>query len=612
MKRSVLFTAASLLIGAALPAQTAPQRQVFAATSSPSDAVAVIRANALLDEWIRNDELVLRSAQPDRKLPGRIHEYFAQVHRGVPVLGAGLARQSAGDMPVSVFGTTFADIDIDTDPSLDAEAALVRMEAFAGAARATTEPAELVIVPTMPGELVLAWSAPLRDYRTWFVDAHHGEPVRRIDHRFTEAAVGSGLGITGALRKVSAWSTEGRYEAWDRLRPAEIVTLDASVESAESIDFSRPSPEWPSIVASDDDNEWATPGVVDGHANLGLTYDYLFRNHDWRGLDGRDGRIFSLVNLGFLNAFFAPAPYGPQGTGILGFGETPDGVPLVPLDVAAHEFMHGVTYSALTERTGLQLLGEQTVILGPSTIRVRDQVIRCGDVHIFSEDSSGPNEVGPYLCYDDDGNRTSSRDGRFGLFLAHGGAINEAYSDIIGTAVEFSAHSPGTGALRADYLNGEDAGVILRRMDRPRSVLIEDVSLPFPDAMGQEFRFVLALQPDGRMVTYTAFGMTGNRAFSLETDGYRGEHWNSTILSHAFYLAVEGGQHSGGQTVDGVGGANRDQIERAFFRGLVDLAPATVTFPVMGSMVRQAAMDLHGAGSAAFTAIDQALTAVGL
>ena len=32
----------------------------------------------------------------------------------------------------------------------------------------------------------------------------------------------------------------------------------------------------------------------------------------------------------------------------------------------------------------------------------------------------------------------------------------------------------------------------------------------------------------------------------------------------------------------------------------------------MGVLIRQAAVDLHGAGSAAHTAVDQALTAVGL
>ena len=611
----MLFTAVSLLLGAALPAQTAPERQVVAATSSPSDSVAVIRANALLEELVRADEVVRVSAQPDRSLPGRVHEYFAQVHRGVPVRGAGLARQSADGVPVSVFGTTFADIDIDTDPGLDAEAALARMEALTGAARATTEPAELVIVPTMLGELVLAWSAPLQDIRTWFLDAHRGELVHRIDHFFTEAAVGSGTGITGELRKMSTWSTEeGRYEARDHLRPAEIVTMDAGGDPLKLVEvvFSLREEVWLPLVASDDDNAWANPGVVDGHANLGVTYDYLFKNRNWRGFDGHDGRIYSLVNMGFFNALFVSAPFGPEETGFVGFGDTPDNIPLVPLDIVAHELMHGVTFSALNDRTGQGLHGE-SMISGPSTIRVGDDVIRCGDSHEFG-DGFPEGTVGTYLCFDEDGNRTTSRSGRFGLFLHDSGAINEAYSDIIGTAVEFWAHAPGEGPLRADYLSGEDAGVTMRRIDRPGSLPISEAHA-YPDAVGQEFRFVAAevtWSGGGRLVEYTRFGMKDDQWFNLGSDGYTGVHWNSTILSHAYYLAIEGGQHSSGQTVEGVGVANRGQIEEAFFRGMVDLAPAGVTFPTMGRLIRQAAMDLHGAGSAPFTAIDQGLTAVGL
>lgn len=610
LRETACLAAVSLLTGTASLAQPPPERQFFAATSSPADAVDVIRANALIDDLVRDDELVRVSVRADRTLPGRLHEYFTQVHRGVPVHGAGLARQSAGGVPVSVFGTTFAGIDIDTEPSLDAEAALDRMEALAGAARATSEPAELVIVPTMLGDLVLAWRATMRDFHTYFVDAHTGEPVHRFDHVFAESEVGSGLGITGALQKVSAWSSEGRYEAWDRLRPAEIVTIDAEGDPTRLLDAFLPSPAWESAVASDDDNEWTSPGVVDGHANVGFTYDYLFNSQNWRGMDGRDGRIFSVVNLDFFNALYLSPPFGPQGGGLLAFGATDEDVPLVPLDVAAHELMHGVTYSALTERTGQWLEGAHTAIPGPSRIRVADEVIRCGDSHTFPARPPDEPVVAPYLCFDANGNPTEARSGRFALFLAHGDAINEAYSDLVGVAVEFSVHPPGDGPLRADYLAGEDAGVTIRRIDDPHSILVGGV-LPYPDAMGQEFRFVVARVGE-RFIRYTGFGMKGDRVFRLSEDGYDGAHWNSTILSHAFYLAIEGGRHSSGRTVDGVGAANRLQVEQAFFRGLVDLAPPFATFQTMGLLIRQAALDLHGAGSAASAAIDQALTAAGI
>ena len=74
-----------------------------------------------------------------------------------------------------------------------------------------------------------------------------------------------------------------------------------------------------------------------------------------------------------------------------------------------------------------------------------------------------------------------------------------------------------------------------------------------------------------------------------------GVHWNSTILSHAFYLAIEGGQNrTTGRTVQGVGGANRHDVERAFFRAMTHLMPARTTFPLTAAVIRQSAVDLFG------------------
>ena len=100
---------------------------------------------------------------------------------------------------------------------------------------------------------------------------------------------------------------------------------------------------------------------------------------------------------------------------------------------------------------------------------------------------------------------------------------------------------------------------------------------------------------------------------SLPTLGYSGVHWNSTALSHAFYLAIEGGRNATtGRTVDGVGAASRDDVERVFFRAMTDLLPARTSIPMAAAVIRQSAVDLFGAGSATHRAVDQALSAVGL
>jgi hypothetical protein len=90
-------------------------------------------------------------------------------------------------------------------------------------------------------------------------------------------------------------------------------------------------------------------------------------------------------------------------------------------------------------------------------------------------------------------------------------------------------------------------------------------------------------------------------------------HYNSTIASHAFYLAIEGGvDRSSGLAVQGVGAGNREQIEKAFFRALTSLMPSSSTFALTRVATIQAARDLYGTGSAAERAVTQAWDAVGV
>ena len=90
-------------------------------------------------------------------------------------------------------------------------------------------------------------------------------------------------------------------------------------------------------------------------------------------------------------------------------------------------------------------------------------------------------------------------------------------------------------------------------------------------------------------------------------------HTNSGIPNQAFYLAIEGGTNrTSGLAVTGVGGANREQIEKAFYRAFTFLMPTNSTFATARNTSIQAARDLYGANSTAERAITQAWTAVGV
>ena len=84
-------------------------------------------------------------------------------------------------------------------------------------------------------------------------------------------------------------------------------------------------------------------------------------------------------------------------------------------------------------------------------------------------------------------------------------------------------------------------------------------------------------------------------------------------MSHAFYLAIEGGRNrTSGLAVTGVGPANREQVERVFFRAFTQMLPSNASFRTARAATIQSARDLYGAGSAVETAVAQAWTAVGV
>jgi thermolysin len=166
-------------------------------------------------------------------------------------------------------------------------------------------------------------------------------------------------------------------------------------------------------------------------------------------------------------------------------------------------------------------------------------------------------------------------------YRVESGALNEAFSDIMGTSAEFFFQPPGSGPLMADYLIGED-------VITPGGIR----SLEDPERFGN---------PDHYSKLYV-----GPR------DG-GGVHINSTIPSHAFYLAIEGGTNrTSGIAVRGVGGSQRDQIEKVLYRAFAFLMPPSADFATARAATLQSARDLFGAGSPAEAAVAQAWTAVGV
>jgi thermolysin len=167
------------------------------------------------------------------------------------------------------------------------------------------------------------------------------------------------------------------------------------------------------------------------------------------------------------------------------------------------------------------------------------------------------------------------------IYRNESGALNEAFSDIMATSVVFFYQQAGSGAGGADYIIGNDVVTPsgIRSMRDPRS----------------------AGDPDHYSIRFTG----------PEDNG--GVHINSGIANHAFYLAIEGGTNrTSGLSVQGIGAANREQMEKVFYRAFTQLLPANALFTTARAATLQAAQDLYSGNNAIAAALTQAWTAVGV
>jgi len=284
-------------------------------------------------------------------------------------------------------------------------------------------------------------------------------------------------------------------------------------------------------LATDSDNSWTDAAAVDAHTYSAWTYDYFYKRLDRKGLNDNNSMVRNVVHtvsrsdleyyiatglINYVQNYYTNAAYY-LGQGLMMFGE---GLP-------TGWTYGGQYYNYLAG--GLDLVA-----------------------HEFAH---GVSDFSSHLA--------TSGEPR---------SLSEAFSDMMGTSVEFS-YRPS----RANYVIGDD-------------VITGGIrSLSDPASKGG-----------------------GIDHYSKRRVGSGSEYPNSTIASHAFYLAIEGGTNrTSGRTVQGVGSSNREQIEKVFYRGFTSLTPQS-TFGQARARTIDSARTPYGTGSAAERAVTQAWDAVGV
>ncbi len=525
-----------------------------AGATEPAERRIAASSASELREWgskvermLSEGTLAVRKVEADTMIAGRQHERLAQRYKGVTVWGGEIVRQTSDAGTVSLFGTIYEGIDIGTAPKLSAAQAEAVVVRLGGRPFGEDGPATLLVYPRKDGSYVLAYkiraihSGKGLAVRVYFVDATTGAVVHSYDDLKTQSAPGAAVGIgTGVLndrKKVSAKTQGQAFVTADVLRPAQTLTYDfkGSIQKVTSVidavyETLSFDPFLSSDLAIDTDNTWTDGAVVDAHVYAGYTYDYYFKRFGRRGTNDRNNlAVRNIVhpavreavfdNLDFL-IFYTNAAY--FGSGIVVFGE---GLPPNVRTTAGQNW----NYTS----GSLDLVGHEL--------------------------THGVTQYSSDLIYENEP-----------------GALNESFSDIMGTSIEFFFQPE-----KADYLAAEDVVT-------PGGIR----SLQNPIAYGD---------PDHYSIRF------------LGSEDNGGVHFNSGIPNHAFYLAIEGGTNRvSGISVRGVGSANRDQIEKVMYRAFTLLMPQNASFSTARAVTIQAARDLYPSNPAVEGAITQAWTAVGV
>ncbi|MFB7511988.1 M4 family metallopeptidase [Streptomyces sp. NPDC056144] len=540
--RRLALTSGAVVLTGTLVAAAAATASAGAAPEPRGGASVTATASSL--GLGAKEKLVVKDVVKDAD--GTVHTRYERTYAGLPVLGGDLVVHRAADGAVKdVTKAVKAAIEVASlTPKLApaaAEAAAVKAAKAARATDAASDDAPREVVWAADGKPVLAYETLVSGTQDDGVtpsllrvvtDANTGAKLyeqQLIDDiaQGVTATSGSTAAKPGSPQAAAIGTGASQYSgkvALDTTTSSKGFDLvDAVRGGSKVLDFQHRTG-GKGVLFTDADNTWGdgTPGhnqtaAVDAAYGAAKTWDF-YKDVLRRNGIKNDGRSpVSRVHYGnaYQNAFWDDRSF------TITYGDGANNQhPLTQLDVAGHEFSHGVT-SATANLT-------------------------------YSGESGG---------------------------------LNEATSDIFGTAVEWNANNPQD---QGDYLLGEKIDIF---------------------GNGKPLRYQDKPSKDGR----------GSADYWSAGVGNLDVHYSSGVANHFFYLLSEGsgakdinGVHYDSPTVDGstVTGIGRDKAVQIWYKALTAYFTSTTDYHGAREGTLKAAADLYGAGSAEVRAVDAAWAGV--
>ncbi|MET8685245.1 M4 family metallopeptidase [Streptomyces sp. NPDC004732] len=541
-QRRLALTASAATVAAAVFGVTVATGSADAAPAPSADTSLTGTAHSL--GLGAKEKLVVKDVIKDAD--GTVHTRYERTYAGLPVLGGDLVvHRAASGKVTSVTKAVKATIKVASlTPKLAPTAA--KSAAFKAAKASKTDKA---VADQAPRKVI--WAAdgtPVLAYETIVgglqadgvtpsrlhvvTDAITGKKLfesQDIDNALTGGVTGKG-GKSGKSRGtgVAAVGTgASQYSGTVGINTVQASTgfqlTDSVRGGSQTVDLKHRT-SGKGTLFTDADNTWGDgtaannqTAAVDAAYGAAQTWDF-YKNVLHRNGIKDDGKApVSKVHVGraYQNAYWDDSTFS------ISYGDgANDQHPLTQLDVAGHEFSHGVTSAT----AGLQYSGES-------------------------------------------------------------GGLNEATSDIFGTAVEWNANN---AADKGDYLLGEKIDIF---------------------GNGKPLRYQDKPSRDGR----------GSADYWDANVGNLDVHYSSGIANHFFYLLSEGngakdinGVHYDSPTKDGstVTGIGRDKAVQIWYKALNTYFTSTTDYHGAREGTLKTATDLYGAGSAEVKAVDAAWAGV--
>ena len=245
------------------------------------------------------------------------------------------------------------DIDIDTEPKIDAEDAIQLALNDMGVGTPEEGYTPTLSIFEREGRWHLVWNVRIDNIEDgklfhYFIGADDGTIVFKYnDFQNFPATTGQGTGYYSGSGNIPTFQEGGVYKLRDTTRVAhggpeiKICDLNATFNSAIDSNISEdPNNDWNNVTTTPrKDNQ--SP-EVDVLRYIGEVVDYYKNVHNWNSLNNAGMTVYAGVHLGdnYNNAYYYG---GSQKKFYFGDGDNNRFDYITPKDVVAHEFTHAVT-----------------------------------------------------------------------------------------------------------------------------------------------------------------------------------------------------------------------------------------------------------------------------